>query len=216
MKRIALMVLLAIGAATTAQAGEWYANMGMGVSLFERTTQNGTWFQEGQPYKMNLTDLAGKLGVGYRFSPEWSIEVNGISFGRATSAGKAVPDEWYEPEHHKPKHGAPAPNHFDARQRSYGGEIVAVRSFPWGEFRPYVKGGAFAAYNDMPYTIIDVPSGQVFDASYKGYTVGLVGGAGIGWKWAYVDFNYYRGLGTLNYPITKSDKMIIVGIQVPF
>ena len=199
-----------------AYADGWYVNLGSGVSFFQRTTQNGTWFQEGQPYHMHLTDIAGKLGVGYRITSEWAVEVNGISFGRATSAGKAVPDEWYEPTIHKPKHGAPEPNHFDARQRSFGGEIVVMRSFRLGDMRPYVKGGAFATYNNMPYTIIDVPNGQVFDAIYKGYTVGLMGGAGIGWQWVYIDVNYYRGLGSLNYPITKSDIMVIAGAQLSF
>jgi hypothetical protein len=196
-------------------ASDFYLNLGVGVSQFQRTTQNGTWFQEGQPYRMNLTDMAGKLGLGYTLNSDWAVEVNALSFGKATSSGLAVPDEYYVPEKHAPKHGAPKPNHFDARQRSFGGELALVRSFTLGEFRPFLRAGGWAAYNDMPYTIIDVPTGQTFQSQYVGYTVGIVGGGGIGWKFLYLDANYYRGLGTLHYPISKSDLMVSVGVQIP-
>lgn len=213
---ILMMTLVGVGTcAYRAQASDFYMNLGLGVSQFQRTTQNGTWFQEGQPYSMQLTDLAGKLGVGYKLNPDWAVEVNGLSFGQAKSAGLAVPDEYYMPEKHAPKHGAPKPNHFDARQRSFGGEVVVLRSFTLGEFRPFLKAGGWATYNDMPYSIIDRPSGDSFEMRYTGYTVGVVGGGGVCWQWLCAEASYYRGMGSSGYPISKSVLMPMLSVKVP-
>lgn len=214
MIRLVLTTILAL-LATTAQASDFYLNLGVGVSQFQRTTQNGTWFQEGQPYSMQLTDLAGKLGLGYKLNPDWAVEVNGLSFGRVTSAGLAVPDEHYEPMAHKPKYGAPAPNHFDARQRSFGGEVVVLRSFTLGEFRPFLKAGGWATYNDMPYTILSQPDMHVSQDRYTGYTVGIVGGGGVCWQWLCAEASYYRGMGSSGYPISKSVLMPMLSVKVP-
>ncbi len=215
MMKLVWMVIVAVMYSPFAYASDWYVNMGLGATMFQQTTQNGTWLQEGQPYKMTMLDLSGKLGLGYRFSPEWAIEINALSFGQAKSAGMAVPDEYYEPEKHKPKDGAPKPNHFDARQRSYGGEIVALRSFHLGEFSPFLKLGGFATMNDMPYTIVDVPTGQTFQEAYKGYTVGIVGGGGVCYKWACAEASYYRGMGSSGYPISKSFLVPMLTLKIP-
>lgn len=214
MKRLLLTAVM-LFSAVEAHASDLYLNLGLGATLFQQTTQNGTWLQEGQPYKMNLLDLAGKLGLGYRLSSEWALEINALSFGQAKSAGLAVPDEYYEPHAHKAKHGAPPPNHFDARQRSYGGEVVALRSFHLGEFSPFLKLGGFATFNDMPYTILDVPANQTFQSSYQGYTVGIVGGGGICYKWACAEASYYRGMGSSNYPISKSFLVPMISLKIP-
>lgn len=214
MKRIVVAAVM-LFSAIEAHASDLYLNLGLGATMFQQTTQNGTWLQEGQPYKMTMMDLSGKLGLGYRFSPDWAMEINALSFGQAKSAGMAVPDEYYEPEKHKPKDGAPKPNHFDARQRSYGGEIVALRSFHLGEFSPFLKLGGFATMNDMPYTIVDVPTGQTFQEAYKGYTVGIVGGGGICYKWACAEASYYRGMGSSNYPISKSFLVPMISLKIP-
>lgn len=208
----ALLLALSI----QAQASDFYLNLGVGASLMQRTTQNGTWFQEGQPYSMNLTDLAGMAGVGYRINPEWAVELNGLSFGQATSAGLAVPDEHYDPSAHKPKKGAPKPNHFDARQRSFGGELVAVRSFQVGAFRPFLKAGGFATYNNMPYTILSQPDMHVSQDRYTGYTVGVAGGGGVCWQMVCAQATYYRGMGSSGYPISKSTIVPMLTVQVPF
>lgn len=201
--------------ATPAQASDFYLNLGVGASLMQRTTQNGTWFQEGQPYSMQLTDVAGRLGVGYHLTPDWALELNALSFGQATSAGFAVPDEYYEPHAKRAKANAPAPNHFDARQRSYGGELVAIKSFTLGPFRPFLKAGGFATYNEMPYAIVDVPAGQTFHEQYTGYTVGIVGGGGICWQYLCADASYYRGMGSSGYPISKSFLVPMLSLKVP-
>lgn len=216
LNRSRLWMFLLVWCASPAMASDFYLNMGLGASLGQRTTMNGTWFQEGQPYKMTLADLGGKLGVGYRLSPEWALELNGISFGQMRSAGFAVPDEYYIPEKHAPKDGAPKPNHFDARQRSYGGELVAVRSFEWWGVQPFLTAGVFATLNDMPYTIVDVPSGQTFESHYRGYTVGAVGGGGVCYQWICLDAKYYRGMGSSQYPISKSYLMPTVSVKIPF
>lgn len=209
------MVIAAVMYSPLAYASDFYVNMGLGATMFQQTTQNGTWLQEGQPYKMTMLDLSGKLGVGYRFSQAWALEVNALSLGQARSAGLAVPDEYYEPKAHKAKHGAPAPNHFDARQRSYGGEVVVVRSFQVGPLSPFLKAGGFATFNDMPYTIIEGPTSNVFQSSYQGYTVGVVGGGGVCYGWACLEATYYRGMGSSGYPISKSFLVPMFTIKVP-
>lgn len=209
-------VLLILLCASPAMASDFYLNMGLGASLGQRTTMNGTWFQEGQPYKMTLADLGGKLGVGYRLSPEWALELNGISFGQMRSAGFAVPDEYYIPEKHAPKDGAPKPNHFDARQRSYGGELLARYTFQTPVVQPFLALGGFAAFNDMPYEIVDVPSGQTFHPAYRGYTVGAVGGGGLCWTYLCGEAFYYRGMGSSQYPISKSYLLPMLSVKIPF
>lgn len=209
------MVIAAMMYSPLAYASDFYVNMGLGATMFQQTTQNGTWLQEGQPYKMNLLDLSGKLGLGYRFNESWSMEMNALSFGQARSAGLAVPDEYYEPDAHKPKHGAPKPNHFDARQRSYGGEIVALRSFYLGGFSPFLKLGGFATINNMPYTINDATSHETYYMAYHGYTVGIVGGGGVCYKWACAEASYYRGMGSSNYPISKSFLVPMFTVKIP-
>lgn len=209
------MVMVMCVSAPSVHASDFYLNMGLGATLFQQTTQNGTWLQEGQPYNMNLLDLAGKLGLGYRFNESWAMEVNGLSFGQARSAGLAVPDEYYQPHAHKPRHDAPKPNHFDARQRSYGGEIVALRSFQLGEFSPFLKLGGFATFNDMPYTILSQPDMTPAQERYTGYTVGIVGGGGICYKWACAEASYYRGMGSSNYPISKSFLVPMFTLKIP-
>lgn len=210
-----LTALLATASVSPSYASDFYLNLGLGATLFQQTTQNGTWLQEGQPYKMNLLDLAGKLGLGYRFNESWSAEINGLSFGQARSAGLAVPDEYYIPEKHQPKEGAPKPNHFDARQRSYGGEIVARYTFQTGTIQPFLKLGGFATYNDMPYTIIDTPTNQTFQSQYTGYTVGIVGGGGVCYQWICAEASYYRGMGSSNYPISKSFLVPMLSVNIP-
>lgn len=211
-----LVFFIVMAFSSVAYSGEFYANLGLGASLFQRTTQNGTWFQEGQPYNMQLLDIAGKLGVGYRIDPNWAVEVNAISFGQAKSAGLAVPDEYYNPSAHKPIPGAPKPNHFDARQRSYGMEVVAIRYFPIDDWAPFLKAGAFAAYNDMPYTILSQPDMTEFNESYKGYTVGASVGGGICWKMVCGEGTYHRGLGSSQYPISKSPFVPMLTVKIPF
>jgi hypothetical protein len=216
--RITMMLLTALLATASigpASASDFYLNMGLGANLMQQTTQNGTWLQEGQPYKMNLLDLAGKLGLGYRFNESWAMEVNGLSFGQARSAGLAVPDEYYEPHAHKPKHGAPKPNHFDARQRSYGGELVARYTFQTGAIQPFLKFGGFATYNDMPYTILSQPDMTPAQERYSGYTVGIVGGGGVCYQWVCAEASYYRGMGSSNYPISKSFLVPMLSVKIP-
>lgn len=217
-RQLRLMAVFLMGAfcSSPAMASDLYLNMGLGASLGQRTTMNGTWFQEGQPYKMTLADLGGKLGVGYRLSPQWAVELNGISFGQMRSAGLAVPDEYYIPEKHRPKDDAPKPNHFDARQRSYGGELLARYTFPISIVQPFLGLGGFATYNDMPYDIVDVPGGQTFHSAYRGYTVGVVGGGGVCWSYLCAEAWYYRGMGSSQYPISKSYLLPLFSIKLFF
>lgn len=209
------MVIVAVMYSPLAYASDFYVNLGLGASLMQQTTQNGTWLQEGQPYKMTLLDLSGKLGLGYRFNESWSAEINGLSFGQARSAGLAVPDEYYEPHAHKPKHGAPKPNHFDARQRSFGGELVARYTFQTGTIQPFLKFGGFATVNDMPYTILSQPEMNVSQDRYTGYTVGIVGGGGVCYQWVCAEASYYRGMGSSNYPISKSFLVPMLSVKIP-
>ena len=65
MKRL-WMVLMMCLSTTSGYAADMYVNLGLGATYFQRTTQNGTWFQEGYPFHMQMRDLAGKVGVGFR------------------------------------------------------------------------------------------------------------------------------------------------------
>lgn len=137
--------------AMTAHAVEFEA--GLGVAQTQRQ-DNGTWYQEGFPYSLDLTKKAFYLGVREQITPTVSAHVDYVNFGILHTDAIATTDDNYDPVAHGCKGTCVAQSHFVGSGRSDGLK-VAAQWMPGGDKGFGLIGGVFLFKPSWKVTVYD-------------------------------------------------------------
>lgn len=218
---IILIVLAAECAPTPAHADTGlYLDLAGGLSHFTPTLQDGDWHQQGLPHKFDKQAFAFRVGAGYRFSDRWAIEAHYLNLGTTRVFSTFVNDPDYNLKTKSCIANCTATGNLTASSAYQGVDLAAVHTWRTKSgVDPFIKFGA--AYLLQRFTIENY--NQSFTQKHYGrIPAGLIGG-GLSYKWAYVEADYYHGIGGPNsfagqpqgYPISKQILVVWAGIQVP-
>lgn len=121
MKRLIFAMLSAL----CINAGAVELEMGLGVSRTQ-PQPNGTWYQIGFPYTLDLTKTSWYIGVREQVTPDWSMHADYVSFGVLHADAIATTDADYNASTHA-CNATPciAQSHFVGSGRSDGIKLAA-------------------------------------------------------------------------------------------
>jgi len=118
-----LALIAAALTALAANAVEFEA--GLGISQTHKQP-NGTWYQEGFPYSLDLRKKSFYLGVRHQLTPQFSIHADYVNFGVLHSDAIATPgDSNYDAVNHSCVGACVAQSRFVGSGRSDGLKVAA-------------------------------------------------------------------------------------------
>ncbi len=157
--------------------------IGAGIA-HAQTNGNGTWYQEGFPHTLQLTQPAVELGVTGRFTQHMAWHVDAVSLGRyASNSEDVLPDANYSPTSPTHCNGPCNPlANFIGSGRVYGVQALLSR-YTGGAWRFGVEGGPFLYHETWR---MDVPNWYASDGTHydiqtygSQWTLGAVVGATV-------------------------------------
>lgn len=221
MLRFALHALFAVACAVVLclPARAWNLEGGMGFSQTQRQP-NGTWYQEGFPYALDLRKSSWFMGVREQITPTISAHVAYVSFGILHADAIATPvDANYNPATHSCIGPCVAQSRFVGSGRSDGLKIAA-------EWRPDgdgfgLIGGLFlfrprwhtTVYNWTP--AYDVPPRTIEHSIKQRWTIRpVIGVAYQNDNWTIRLEQYFnKPYDSTNTGIAKSTTMLSLGFS---
>src|SRR3990167_11054820 len=85
-----------------------YLDLAGGATQFMVTAQDGDYRQDGLPHTFALTSAAYRVGLGWQFNEQWSIQAGYINLGPLKPRAVFVGDATYNPTTHPCLHGRSA------------------------------------------------------------------------------------------------------------
>lgn len=213
-----LAFTLAVGSCQVvkAEAGV-YLDVAGGLTNFIVTANDGDYLQKGLPHQFDLRSAAYKVELGYRFNDRWSVQGGYVNLGTLNQTAQFVSDEDYRSKANWCIRNCPtAPTH-KITDAYHGGELTMTRSWMNQDYGFFLKGGGALLLHRM--TITRINDGGFIE--HYGRFPAVVAGAGVSYKWAYVEMDYYHGLGGSNcyngcgWPLSKETIVTWVGVKVP-
>lgn len=130
-RQIIATAVCSIGLLCSANALEFEGGIGVANT---QPQPNGTWYQEGFPYSMDLTKKAFYIGVKEKIAPNASVHLDYVNFGVLHVDAIATPvDSNYNPANRPPCNGpCIAESRFVSSGRSDAIKL-AVNWSPWSE-----------------------------------------------------------------------------------
>ena len=208
-----------------AHAGELSLEGGLGLSYFTPTIMDGTWANWGLDHTWKRDSLAYKVGLSYAFSPKWAVSVAYLNMGQTgVDARTTLDDNDYDPMNHVCLKRCHSLGAFKVRDRMQGGELTVTRSFPHGNWIPFVKVGAAVMVHNVQVVMID--NANIVPQQFHGNIPMTVLGGGIEYKPWHValDTSWYHGLGgddsgciggPCGWPISKQVLVTTFGFRFP-
>ena len=131
------LLAMALAALLCPLAGAWQVEGGVGYS--HTTPQpNGTWYQEGFPYKLDLNKASWYVGVKDKIDEDKVLHINYVSFGIIHADAIATTDDNYNATTHSCNGKCVAQSHFVGSGRSDGLKIAVEKlNGNWG----FIGGG---------------------------------------------------------------------------
>lgn len=196
-----LAFTLAVGSCQLAQAGV-YIDAGLGVSLFQRTVEPGTWYQPPLPYQFDLVDPAWRIGAGYRFNERVSVQGYVSSLGTSRVSSKFVGDNEYDP-HAQACFGPTCsnPHSLTAVDSVRVYELTASYHFRLWELEPFLRVGPALMTHRLTVNSVHNDGSLKVAHQHYGRIPTAVFGAGVcssGQVQACLEATYYRGLGGMD------------------
>ena len=220
-----LAVLIGVGllmseCAVRPAHAELYLDAAGGLTQFMITTPDGDYLQRGLPHTLDLKSAAYKVGLGWRFNERWSIQGGYVNLGTVKQSAVFVSDENYNPKTSQCLNGCPGQSNYRMTDAYHGGELTITRTFPFNAYSLFIKGGG--AYLMHRFTIHQDNGSHTFMQHY-GQFPAVVAGLGASYKWAYIEADYYHGLGGSNgfmghdqgWPLSKEQAVAWAGVKLP-
>jgi len=105
------------------------------------------------------------------------------------------------------------------KDSSQGGSISLTRSFPFGDFSPFLGVGIWAATHTVSWVAwgenIHQSTPRSQEYSYNGILIGPMVTGGVCYKWVCAQVDYYKVMSHSGYPIAKDIMMPTVAIKIP-
>jgi hypothetical protein len=197
-----------------------YLDMGVGMTQYIPTVEDGTWYQEPLPHRWLLQAPAFKVGLGYQFKNNWFVQANYMDLGKVKVRASVVDDPLYDPKAHSCKPPCSPVGYIKVHDHYYGPELLVGRAFPQGDWSPYLKGGLALLFHRVQ---MDSPTDAQL-LNFTGAIPMLAMGGGLQYRWAYAEGVYYHGPGgtndciiqsTCGHPISKQLFTMTVGVRIP-
>ena len=193
-------------------ASQWSLDLKGGVSIPMRTTPDGTYWQ--QAYQHNTKPLTGAYGVGlnYQHTPTISFQAHWLDLGASRIKGRATSDEHYDQYQGKCVVNCSFTYPYRATDRLQGGDLTATYTWERDGVRPFVKGGVALLYHRAKFRNTD--TGDI--DRFNGWIPELELGAGLAYRFAYVELDYFHGMnfGGQNLPISTQQVALFAGVKV--
>ena len=220
---VAAFVFLLFSCTEPASA-QLYIDAAAGLSMFApssggTTLEDGTWWQRGMNHSIQSTAPVWRVGVGWQFNDQWSIQAHFIRTNTSLTS-EFVPDANYDHKRHVCVSGCDQRQALRATDKMQGVDLSVTRSFQVGPVQPFVKVGA--AIFEHQFTV-NVLNSAWSERWYGKIPMGLVG-AGLCWDWLCAESTYYRGANGMNggclgntcgWPIAKELLISLVSIKLP-
>ena len=207
-----LALLLACALAyDMAHAGSLSLDVKGGIAFPIRTTPDGTYWQQALPHDTKLLTGAYGVGLSYQVNPSWSIQAHYLDLGKSKIKGRANSDENYDFRHHRCTQNCSWSYGFKATDALQGGDLTATYTWPGEGMRPFVKGGFALLYHRA---IFRNEWGD--EDRLNGWLPELELGAGLAYKWAYIELDYFQGMnfGGQNLPISTQQVAVFAGVRL--
>lgn len=210
---VALAILVGLFAAPPAHAGDWSLDLKGGLSIPIRTTPDGTYWQEA--YDHNTKTFTGTYGVGlnYQHTPALSFQSHYLDLGTSRLKGIATSDENYDHINGRCFQNCNVTYNYRATDSLKGGDLTATYTWQREGISPFVKGGLALLYHRAQFRNTD--TGDV--DRFNGWIPELELGAGLAYKWAYLELDYFQGMnfGGQNLPISTQQIALFAGVRLP-
>ena len=204
-----------------AHAGAYLDMAGGGVHALI-TAAPGDYTQSNLPHSFDTNSLAYKVGAGWRFNDRWSIGAAYVNFGTTVKQSAIfVPDENWNPKGGHCLNGCTRRNNYRMTDAYHGGELTVTRTFTlFEDWAWHLKAGG--AYLMHRFTL-NVEDGNGQSIQHYGRYPATVAGVGASYKWAYLEADYYHGLGGSNgfmghdqgWPLSKEMIVTWFGVKIP-
>lgn len=210
-----LLILLGILIPLDGYALEWSLEGGIGPSFYQKTVEDGIWYQEAFPHKFYTQSIAWKVGVGVRVDTHWSFHVAYLNLGQVQADTLFVWDGDYDPKAHKCLKHCEKPHHLSTVDKLQGGELMVGYHYPLGGFDPFVKVGMAL----MSHTL-EAQCTTSLGESCSGVDRGIIPMVGMGGGVCYAlicgEVMYYRGIAETGTPIATDALVPMVTVRLPF
>ena len=216
---LAVVIVLAI----RIQAHAAQIEIGAGIA-HASTNGNGTWYQDGFPHTLTLTQPAFEVGLTGRITPHMAWHVDAVSLGRyASNSLDVLPDANYSPTSPTHCNGPCNPlANFIGSGRVYGVQALLSR-YTGGAWRFGVEGGPFLYHETWRLDVPNwyAPDGTHYDIKTYGsqWAWGAVVGATVAhgrWSLAlryYADGNGFSGHVGNWPPLWSGQTVVMVGYR---
>ena len=195
-----------------AHAGEWSLDLKGGLAWPVRTTPDGTYWQQAYPH--DTKPLTGTYGIGlsYQHTPALSFQAHWLDMGTSRIKGRANSDENYDYKNSRCVNDCTRTYGYRATDSLRGGDITATYTWERDGVRPFVKGGVALLYHRA---IFRNENGA--EDRFAGWLPELELGAGLSYKLAYLELDYFQGMnfGGQNLPISTQQVVGFVGVRIP-
>jgi hypothetical protein len=204
------LCLLLCGLGATVVVAETRLLLGGGVTQFQRTTPDGTWWQADYPHEFELTSLGLKAGLEQRMGEHWFLGANYVRLGTARAWTHATSDAHYLAHDAMPPH-----YRLDTKDQVQG--VEALGGYRWTQWpiQPYVSAG-LAQFWHQATTDGRTWSGAIGHEEFDGRFLAARVGGGLCAGWICGDVTYYRGLqhGS-GFPISTDALLSTAFVSVP-
>jgi len=191
---------------------ETYFNVGTGLTQFQRTTPDGTWYQEALPHNFDLIDIAFRSNLEYEFAEHWSVSGGYVNLGTSRVRADAVADKDYDIATHTCLANCNHPKDFNVKDNLSGPELFVTYKFLTGPVQPYVTAGGSYMFHSLKGTA------NTFKFETDGNIVmGRVGG-GVCYGYLCGDVTYYHGMtgqDEAKFPISQRAITSMVFLSLP-
>lgn len=218
---IAVLVALAANCTATPAHASLYIDVAGGYTAAILTTPDGDYLQKGLPHSLDLSSMAYKIELGWRFNERWSVQGGYINLGTVKQSAVFVSDENYSPKTGQCLNGCPNQSNYRMTDAYHGGEITITRTFhPTTDWGIGIKaGGALLMHR---FTLHQENGSHTWLQHYGRFPA-TVAGLSLSYKWAYVETDYYHGLGGSNgfmgqsqgWPLSKEMIVTWFGFKIP-
>lgn len=206
-RNLLLVVLLA---SSNAFSG-WYIEGGLGRTDWNKTNDDGVWYQEPFPHSFSLTSTSERLGIGHKWK-EWGLTLSWVDLGSNGAHSEAIiPDSTYhECKFIDASKCKTKKETFSVTGHAKGPELTVSRYF--GDL--YLKGGYFRWFHSLDADVSNYPSYK--ESAWRN---AYVAGGGINHKFFFAELNYYCIFDgrheTGGYPLAKSAFVPMIGVRIP-
>ena len=212
---------LLLGLIVTCQAhAEAYLDVSAGATNYFVTSADGDYRQGSLPHTFDTKSAAYRVELGWRFNERWAIQAGYLNLGTLKQSAIFVPDENYDPKTAACLNGCTRQSNYRITDAYHGGELTLTRSFGFDDWSLFLKAGG--AYLMHRFTL-NVEDGSGASIQHYGQFPATVAGAGVSYKWAYIEADYYHGIGGSNgfmgsdqgWPLSKEMLVLWFGFKLP-